>query len=147
MVDSHLVVIFEYPVSSSGVKNLGLIRVGYTCQWRCFLRRYLVEGIARIWLDLFFKVKPWNLASGDWIWWGWQLSVVPLLKALLLKNIIISVVSKDGWCGYCCRSSLPIAIFFALFSRLGITLVLRDTLCRRVYFFFVCVGIGCVQLT
>ena len=47
-----------------------------------------------------------NLDSGlcGWIRWWWRSSVATLLKALLLKNLVVLVVSWDGWCGYghCC---------------------------------------------
>lgn len=43
--DFDLVVLLKYPVSSSGVKILGLTLVGYTWQWRCFCVVTLLKAL------------------------------------------------------------------------------------------------------
>ena len=62
------------------------------------------------------------------------------LQVLLLKNLVVLVVSRHGWCRYdrCCSLSIVVLISLEGFlSHLSIALVLYDfAICWRV---FVCV--------
>ena len=100
-------------------KSLGLIRADYTYQWRCFFTSLPCWRQCLDMLGLLRRGKNLDSILGGWIWWRQRFSVATILKALLLRNLLVCVVSSDGLCryGFCC--SLPnvdlIALDFSFF--------------------------------
>lgn len=85
--DFDMVVLLEHPVSSSGVKTLGLTLLGYTWQWQRFYTVTMLMALLGVCSDMNFRVKTHDLAFEGWIRRWRHLCVVPFLKALLLKNL------------------------------------------------------------